>query len=281
MTDIANTDQYDAWNGDSGRRWVSDPDRRDRVIAAVGDALLEVAGLRSGERVLDIGCGCGATSFAAARAVEPAGEVVGIDLSEPMLAVARARSEDAQVRNAAFIQADAQVHSFEGLAFDAAISRFGTMFFVDPAAAFANIARVLRPGGQLCIATWQPLAANEWLMIPGAVLLSFGTMPDSADGPGMFAQSDPDVIVSMLAGAGFDPVDVAARSVPLNLGTDPNEAAEHLAETGPGRAVLETVPAADRPAALEAVRAVLVDHQTPVGIQLDGAVWITSARCSD
>ena len=281
MTHIANTDQYDAWNGDSGRRWVADPDRRDRVIAAVGAVLLDAAGLRAGERVLDIGCGCGATTIAAAKSIGPQGEAIGIDLSEPMLAVARARAEGSQVKNVRFLQADAQVHPLDGVAFDAAISRFGTMFFADPAAAFANIARALRPGGRLCIATWQPLVANEWLVIPGAVLLSFGTMPDSAEGPGMFAQSDPEVIASTLTAAGFDAVDVTARSVPLTLGADSNEAAQHLAETGPGRAVLETVPAADRPAALEAVRAVLVDHVTPAGVELDGAVWITSARRAD
>jgi hypothetical protein len=87
-------------------------------------------------------------------------------------------------------------------------------------------------------------------MIPGAALLCFGSMPDAADGPGMFAQSDPAVITTTLTGAGFEAVDVAARTVPLHLGSDPSEAAEHLADTGPGRAVLETVPAAHRPAAL-------------------------------
>lgn len=278
MTRIANTDQYDAWNGDSGRRWVTDPDRRDRVIAAVADALLDAAGLRAGERVLDIGCGCGATTLAAAKAVGPDGEVVGVDLSEPMLAVARARAEDALLTNVAFLHADAQVHRLDEAGFDVAVSRFGTMFFADPSAAFANIARAVRPGGRLCMATWQPLFANDWLTVPGAVLLSFGSMPDAADGPGMFAQSDPTVIASVMTGAGFDAVDVMARTVALTLGADPSEAAQHLADTGPGRAVLETVPAADRPAALDAVRAVLADHATPAGVQLDGAIWITTAR---
>lgn len=265
MTEVANTEQFDAWNGDSGRRWVA-------------DILFEIAGLDAGERVLDIGCGCGATTLTAARAVAPDGEVVGVDLSEPMLAVARRRVEDAQLANVAFLHADAQVHRLGESTFDVAVSRFGTMFFADPAAAFANTARALRPGGRLCIATWQPLAANEWLVVPGAVLLSIGTMPDVAAGPGMFAQSHPAVISSTLTSAGFDGIEILARTVPLNLGADPREAAEHLADTGPGRAVLETVPVADRPAALDAVRAVLADHATPAGVHLDGAIWITTAR---
>lgn len=278
MTTIANTDQYDAWNGDSGRRWVANPDRRDRVIAGVADVLFDAAELAPGERVLDVGCGCGATTLTAAEAVTPGGEVVGIDLSEPMLAVARRRADGAALTNVTFLQADAQVHPLAEAAFDVAVSRFGTMFFADPAAAFANIARGLRAGGRLCLATWQPLVANAWLTVPGAVLLSFGSMPEVGDGPGMFAQSDPAVIESVLTGAGFEGVEVVARSVPLTLGADPTEAAAHVADTGPGRAVMETVPAADRPAALDAVRAALAEHVTPAGVQLDGAIWVTTAR---
>jgi ubiquinone/menaquinone biosynthesis C-methylase UbiE len=280
VTEIANTEQFDAWNGDSGRRWIVDPDRRDRVLAPVGDALLDASHLTSGERVLDIGCGCGATSLAAARSVGTAGAVLGGDLSAPMLDVARRRAEAAGLSNVAFVQADAQTHDFGAASFDVVLSRFGTMFFADPHAAFTNIARALGPGGRLCMATWQPLLANEWLIVPGAALLQFGSIPDGAgDGPGMFAQSDPDVITATLAHAGFAAVDVRPVSVTHTIGLDPAEAAAYLAESGPGRAVLETVAEADRSAALDAVRAVLADHLTPNGVQLGAAVWITTARC--
>jgi 2-polyprenyl-3-methyl-5-hydroxy-6-metoxy-1,4-benzoquinol methylase len=121
---IANAEQYDAWNGDSGRRWIADPDRRDRVIAPVAGALFDAARLAPGERVLDVGCGCGATTLAAARAIAPGGDVVGIDLSGPMLAVARRRAETDAVANAAFLQADAQTHAVDDAGFDVAISRF-------------------------------------------------------------------------------------------------------------------------------------------------------------
>jgi SAM-dependent methyltransferase len=277
MTRIANTDEYAAWNGDNGQRWVAGADHRDTMLASVGEVLLAAAGLRDGERVLDVGCGCGATTLAAADAVGPGGRAVGVDLSEPMLAVARARAEAAGRVNVEFVQADAQVHPLGAADVDVAVSRFGTMFFGDPSAAFANIGRALRPGGRLCIATWQPLVANDWLMAPGAVLLSFGTLPEPGTGPGMFAQSDPAAVASVLAAAGFDQVDVTAHTVPLLLGADPAEAAALLAESGPGRATLETVPEADRPAALEAVRAVLAEHVTPAGVQLDGAVLVTTA----
>ena len=278
VTEIANTEQYEAWNGDNGRRWVADPDRRDVVLAEVADVVLGAAALRPGERVVDVGCGCGATSLAAAGAVGPDGEVLGVDLSAPMLEVARRRADAAAIPNVRFEQADAQTYRFDVARFDVVISRFGTMFFEDPTAAFANIARAIRPDGRLCIATWQPLEVNEWLTVPGAVLLSFGSPPEAIDGPGMFAQADPAVITSTLGAAGLGDIAVEPVSVTLNLGADPAGAAAHLAETGVGRAVLETVPEADRPRAIAAVEAVLADHVTPAGVQLRGAVWITTAR---
>jgi ubiquinone/menaquinone biosynthesis C-methylase UbiE len=150
VTSIANADQCAAWNGDSGRRWAEDPDQRDKVLAPVAEALFTAAGLAPGDAVLDIGCGCGATTLAAARAAGPAGSAFGIDLSEPMLDVARRRARDQAVTNAQFEQADAQTHALPASAFDVTISRFGTMFLADQVAAFTNIAAALRTGGRLC-----------------------------------------------------------------------------------------------------------------------------------
>jgi SAM-dependent methyltransferase len=180
--------------------------------------------LAPGERVLDVGCGCGATTLAAARAVAHAGEAVGVDFSEPMLTVARRRAGDAGVDNVEFVQAGAPTHALGDARFDVALSRFGTMFFSNPSAAFAIIARAVRPGGRLCIASWQSLLANDWLTIPDAALLGFGSPPESAEGPGMFAQSDPAVITATLTGAGFAMVDVAPVSVTLTVGVDPADA---------------------------------------------------------
>jgi SAM-dependent methyltransferase len=279
MTNIANTDQYAAWNGDSGQRWAEDADRRDRVLAPIADALLDAARLRPGEHVVDVGCGCGATTLAAARAVAPTGEAHGVDISALLLAVARERAESDGLTNVRFEQADAQTHRLPAGAADVVISRFGTMFFGDADAAFAGLATALRAGGRLCMATWQPLEANDWLTIPGAALLRYGSLPES-DGPGMFAQSDPPAIITLLRIAGLTTVDVTPVAVVMPLGADPGEAVDYLAGTGIGRAVLDTVPDADKPAALEAVRSVLAQHQTPRGVELDAAIWITSATRS-
>jgi ubiquinone/menaquinone biosynthesis C-methylase UbiE len=253
VRNIANTDQYAAWNGDSGQRWIADADRRDRVMAPIADALLDTAHLAPGDRVLDIGCGCGATTLAAARAVAPTGEVHGVDLSAPMLDVAHQRAEAAGLTNVHLEQADAQTHQLPRGSFVVAISRFGTMFFADPGAAFANLAPTLQPGGRLCIATWQPLDANDWLAIPGTALLQYGSLPRTS-GPGMFSQSDPSDTTTTLGAAGFTAVEVTPIAVVLNLGTDPAEATGYLAGAGIGRAVLDTLPELDKPAALDAVR---------------------------
>lgn len=279
MSNIDNTEQYDAWNGDSGQRWVQDPDRRDRVMGPIADAVLAAVTLTGGETVLDIGCGCGATTLAAAHAVGVKGAVTGIDLSEPMLDVARRRAAVAGIDNATFIHGDAQTHDLGTRRFDVAISRFGTMFFADPVAAFTNIAAALGPDGRICLATWQPLVANQWLTVPGAALLGYGSIPDTADdgGPGMFAQSEPDLVSDVLADAGYRDIGLHPVEVTLTLGTDPDEAAEYLADTGPGRAVLATIPDHDKPAALDAVRATLADHTDRAGVHLAAGIWIITA----
>ena len=280
MTHTPNAEQFDAWNGDSGQRWVATADRRDAVLAPIADLLLDHATIQPGEAVLDIGCGCGATSVGAAAATGPDGAVVGLDLSAPMLDVARRRAVAAGLPHLRFSQGDAQVHRLEQ-SFDVAISRFGTMFFANPTAAFANIARHLRPAGRLHIATWQPLVANDWLTVPGAALLRYGSLPE-ADGPaapGMFAQADPVAVRSVLADAGFVDLDSRPRTVTIRLGTTIDAAVDHLTDSGPGRAVLDTVPEGDRGAALAAVADVLAEHHHgETGVTLDAAVWITTAR---
>jgi len=272
-----NQAQRDNWNGDSGHRWVADADRRDAVLAPVADALLTVARIQPGESILDLGCGCGATTILAATHAGPGGTAHGIDLSEPMLAVARQRAHDAGLSTVSFTHADAQTHPLGGAAHDTVISRFGTMFFDDPVAAFINIGRAVRPGGRLVIATWQPLDANDWLIVPGSALLRYGSLPEGQPGaPGMFAQADPGLLRSTLTHAGWTMVDSRAVTVALRLGDDPADATDYLADSGTGRAVLETVPDADRPAALAAVADALAAHTADDGVYLDAAIWITT-----
>jgi SAM-dependent methyltransferase len=236
----ANPTQFESWNGDSGTRWVARADEPDDVLAPVADALIATADPATGLRVLDIGCGCGATTLTAARRVGETGTATGIDLSAPMLDLARQRAASAHLTHATFTQGDAQTHAFEPEAFDLAISRFGTMFFADPVAAFSNVATALRPGGRLCLATWQPLAVNEWLVVPGAALLRHADLPvASSDGPGMFAQSDPDTVTNTLSAAGLTDIRLEPVAVSFTLGPTVDSAADYLADSGPGRLLLE------------------------------------------
>lgn len=276
MSVTANQDQFDAWNGESGTRWTADADRRDQVLAPVADALLAAAAIRPGDDVLDLGCGCGATTLDAVSAVAPDGAACGIDLSAPMLELARGRG--ARLDRVEFVQGDAQTHPFTPSSFDVAISRFGTMFFADPVAAFTNIHRALRPGGRLCLATWRPLGDNPWLVVPGAALLGHvASLPSGEDGPGMFAQSDPAVVSELLTAAGYHDVSLEAVDVTFTLGATIDDAVDYLADTGPARRVLDDIPDDRRHAALADVRSVLADHADERGVHLGGGIWIIGA----
>ena len=145
-----NAEQIDYWNGPGGQHWVDRQQRQDTVLAPVSDVLIARAGVKAGERIVDVGCGCGGTSFAFAAKTGPGGHVLGIDISAPMLARARELTpSNAPVK---FVLADATVHPFEPASFDLLASRFGVMFFAEPALSFANMRKALRPGGRIALA---------------------------------------------------------------------------------------------------------------------------------
>jgi SAM-dependent methyltransferase len=188
--------------------------RREPMTAAVTPALFGHASFEAGGRILDVGCGGGRTTIAAARDVGPGGEAVGADLSAPLLDLARQRSAEAGVTNARFVVADAQVARVDGAPFDAAVSQFGVMFFDDPTAAFANIRSHLHPGGRLTFACWQRAADNPWFSGPAfQSLLPPAPDPEpgkSAGGP--FALADPERTAAILTVAGWSAIERFAYS---------------------------------------------------------------------
>jgi ubiquinone/menaquinone biosynthesis C-methylase UbiE len=255
---IVNVDQSQAWNGYEGEHWARNQDRWDAVNAGFNEPLLDAAAVRPGERVLDVGCGAGATTRLAARRAGPDGRALGVDLSGPMLARAEetAREETARQEGAVgvgFERGDAQIHPFPAGAFDVAISRFGVMFFADPVAAFANIRRALRPGGRLAFICAAEPERNDWLRAIAGLrgilpVGDFGTPGerDTSLSPGMFSLADPDATRGVLSGAGFAGVEVRRVEGYGLWGRDAGDAAAFLLGSGPGRHLTEQVDSGAR-----------------------------------
>ena len=231
---IANTAQHEFWNTVAGPRWVGLGGAVERRVRRVNDLLLARSEVAAGESVLEIGCGTGAATAPFAEAVGERGRVVGIDISEPMLAGARKRIAESGLGNVTLLQADAQVHRFEAGRFDLITSRFGVMFFADPVAAFSNLLPAVRRDGRLCFACWAPLEENRHWLIPYEVALRHlgPPAPTPPHLPGPLAFSDPGYVRSILESAGFADV-VIDRETPEIIGSSPEEEAEHACIMGP------------------------------------------------
>jgi SAM-dependent methyltransferase len=261
----------------AGPTWVEFQAQLDRQIEPLGLAAMDALSPRPGERILDIGCGCGHSSLQLASRVGETGAVVGVDISAPMLAVARDRPVGAAIARPEFRQADAQVDALGAEAFDAAFSRFGVMFFADPVQAFANIRKALKPAGRLAFVCWRPFADNPWMRDPFAAAAPFLPPPAPVDplAPGPFAFADAERVRSILDAAGFS--GVAVRPFDAAIGGSDVETSLTLAlRVGPlGSALRENPDRAE--AAIGAVREVLARRLTPDGVKMPAAVWIVQA----
>jgi SAM-dependent methyltransferase len=278
----ANSQQADHWNNaDEVGHWISEQARHDRMLAPFADMIFEAAHLTPGERVLDIGCGCGTTTLAAARLVAP-GLTTGLDLSRAMLEQGRTEAAAQGVTNVAFQDADAQVYTFDPNVYDAIVSRFGIMFFDDPVTAFSNVRGAARQGGRLTVVCWQPLIENQWLIVPGAAVLKHVPMPEAAapDSPGMFAFADPERLRTVLGAAGWRDVTITSRHTPMLVGGGGtiDDAVQFLRYGPIGRTMLANADADTVTRAVEDVRAALADRLTSDGVVLDAAVWLVTAR---
>ena len=278
MATIANTEMAAAWDGDEGAEWARDWQRYDRAVAGHQARLMDAAAISWADRVLDVGCGNGETSRAAARQAG-AGSVLGVDLSSSMLERARELAGAEGLTNVRFERADAQVHPFPPAAFDLVVSRFGTMFFADATAAFTNLARTTRPGGRIVMVAWQGLGANEWLREIRASLAAGRSLPTPPAGlPGPFAQSDPDQVRSVLTGAGFDDITLEPSEGPFWIGAGTDDAFSFMSTGGLARGMLQDLEEPDRRRALDTLRATLDTYAGADGVVLGSAAWVISAR---
>src|SRR2546425_11062457 len=216
----ANAEQIRYWNEAAGPKWVVFQKVIDAQIAPLGERAMDRAGIAPGERVIDVGCGCGGTTIALGGRVGPAGLVFGIDISAPMLERAAETARAAGLTNVRFENADAQTHRLSPGAFDIVYSRFGVMFFADPVAAFANLRAALRSGGRLAFVCWQALRQNPWLFLPLQAAAQHLTLPPppAPHPPGPFAFADPERAPGILARAGVDDIVLDERPATLTLG---------------------------------------------------------------
>ncbi len=280
LATMPNREQIELWNGPRGEFWVTEQELRDRELAFFGDATLAAAAAVAGDRVVDVGCGCGATTLALAAAVGPRGSVLGVDVSRPMLARAAERSVGlSQVRLEA---ADAATFPFDGSA-NAVVSRFGVMFFDDPRAAFTNLRGALRHGGKLAFVCWRSLAKNGWMNVAFEAvrpLVPSSVVTPRADAAGPLAFADPARVRSILEGAGFSDVSLEPLDHPMPLGGNRglDAAAADALTVGPTARLLLDASEELRAKALAAARGALQPFVRGDSVELRGAAWLVTAR---
>jgi SAM-dependent methyltransferase len=275
--EVVNTEQLAAWDGDEGEHWSTYEEHYDASVRVYSQVLADVAAIGPGERVLDLGCGCGSTTRAAARAA-PAGAAVGIDLSSQMLERARRHSVEEELDNVTFVHGDAQVHDFGAASFDVVISRFGAMFFADPIAAFTNVGGAMGPDGRMVLIAWQALERNEWLTaIRGALAQGRQLPTPPAGAPGPLAFADPEHVRTMLAAAGFRDVEIDAVEADFRLGADVDDALEFIGGVGVVRGLLQDLDPEQQQAARGDLRAVIESHARSDGVCFGSSTWTIRA----
>jgi ubiquinone/menaquinone biosynthesis C-methylase UbiE len=276
--DGPNLAQIEYWNATAGETWARFQDHLDRQLAPLGTEAMRSLDVAAGERLIDIGCGCGQTTLDLARRVGPQGAVLGVDISRPMLEVARRRAGAAPDLTVSFREADVQSADLGVSVFDAAFSRFGVMFFSDPVAAFANLRQALKPDGRLTFVCWRPFDENPWMAAPLAAALPLLPPLQTVDplAPGPFAFADADRVRAILSDAGFADIDIRAHDTRIG-GGDVEQALQLAFRVGPLGAALREDPSRAGLVA-DAVRRVLEDHLTPDGVLMPAAVWIVTAR---
>lgn len=275
-----NADQAAYWNGPAGQRWIDRQETLDVVLAPVSEILFDRARLAVGERVIDVGCGCGATSFELARRVGSSGRVLAVDISAPMLARTRQRAPaDLAVD---FVAADATVHPFEPGGADLLFSRFGVMFFAEPTLSFANMRTALRRGGRMAFACWREPRKNPWMIFPlQEAYKHLPRLPEvGPEDPGPFAFANEQRVHRILSTAGFtsiaiEPVDL---SFDLAVGHGLDGAVAAALSIGPVSRALEGQPPQLAEAVARSIREALASVQKGEKISLGGSIWIATAK---
>ena len=277
-----NADQIAYWNGANGQRWTNRQAEQDVLLAPVSKTLIDRAAVKPGDRIIDVGCGCGSTSIAFAEKVAPNGFVLGIDISGPMLA--RARELAPRHLPVDFVQTDATVHPFDPQSFDLVVSRFGVMFFAEPAISFANLRRALRPSGRVAFACWREPRENPWMMAPLQAIYQHVPKlpPQGPEDPGPFAFASEERVHRILGEAGYKAIGMEpiALSFDIAIGRGLDAAVQAALQIGPGSRALDGHPPEIRAAAAASVKEMLTPYVRGQSVPLSGSIWIVTARAS-
>ncbi|RKH61736.1 class I SAM-dependent methyltransferase [Corallococcus llansteffanensis] len=279
MDDTHQTDdaQTRLWNGPAGRAWVDSQALLDAMFTPFEDLLVEAVSVGSAARVLDVGCGTGSTTLAVARRLGAKGHCVGIDISEPMIAAARARAER-EGTPASFIRANAQGHAFEPASFDLIVSRFGVMFFDDPVRAFANLRRAASPDAGLQFIAWRSAAENPFMTTAerAAAPLLPNLPARRPDAPGQFAFADRGRVSSLLEESGWADIELQPIDVVCTL--PEKELVRYLTRLGPVGLLLQEADVRTRAQVIETVRAAFEPYVHGAEVRYTAACWKVSAR---
>jgi SAM-dependent methyltransferase len=277
-----NADQIAYWNGPGGQHWTDRQAVQDILLAPISDILIASAQPEPGSRIIDVGCGCGATSIALAERVAPDGFVLGVDISAPMLA--RARELAPKGLPLDFALADATVYPFDPQSFDLLISRFGVMFFAEPADSFANLRKALRREGRLAFACWREPKQNPWMMTPlQAVYKHVPKLPQvGPEDPGPFSFAAEERVHRILSEAGYTGIAMQPHDLTLDIaiGRGLDAAVQGALEIGPASRALQDQPEDLRQAARASIREALAQFVQGESVMLPAAIWIVIARAS-
>lgn len=278
--DPANAENAAAWNGDEGGYWAEQDLRFNAWVARYDAPFFEATGIERTDRVLDIGCGTGQTTRTAANTAAD-GTALGVDVSVPMVEVARKRTAEEGVPNASFEAGDAQIYGFAADTRDVVISRYGSMFFADAAAAFTNFGQAVRPGGRLAMLVWRPLGVNEWMSEFRRIAAAGRELPTPPpNAPGPFAFADPAYTNAVLNRAGFDNVQSSEIDRPVYMGAGADAAYTFLCGMGFVKFMLNSLGEDVRARTCDDLRESIEAHAGPEGVFYDSAAWLVSARRS-
>lgn len=277
-----NQEQVDYWNGEIGQYWAKQDKIMARLLQPIAQALLDHAEFNDCRHVLDVGCGGGSQTRLLAERLGAGSKITGIDISEPLLEVARTNTSKSVV-NMDYLLGDASEYEFPTAQFDGIFSRFGVMFFDDPIAAFTNLRTALTDGAKIAFSCWQGADKNDWASIPMQTAIKFITPPEdmmpAADAPGPFAFAQPEHVHKILHTAGFTDIELSPHLATMRMGEQPTlaDSVREMTGIGPVQRLLAGQDEALKERVYQALEKSLADFYKNGAIELPGAIWFVTA----